>query len=151
MPLSTPSYGVTVAGVSESRCQQFACLWHLCLPMACLKYHSSPYRPLRWGRVCLHQLSPAWCCCVLRPWEQDPKSDPQNNSVSSGMWNHRTVARSLGSMLVLQLTGEPKRFGPWDANWLWSWQHNPIGGGGVGAVAGKWGSGQIQIRGAKLS
>lgn len=94
MPLSTPSYGVSVAGVSESRCQQFACLWHLCLPVACLKYHSCPYRSLPWGCVC----------------------------------DHGTVAHSLGSVLLLQLTREPKRFGPWDASWMWSWRHNPMRG-----------------------
>lgn len=92
-------------------------------------------------RIRLLQLSLSWCCCVLRPWtsfpgcssngcwEWDPKLDAQNNTVSSGMCNHRTVALSLGSMPLLWLTWESKLFGPWGANWMWSWQYNPIWGG----------------------
>lgn len=91
-------------------------------------------------RIRFLQLSPSWCCCVLRPWmifpgcsstgcwEQDPELNAQNNAVSSGMCNHRTVALSLGSMPLLWLTWQSKLFGPWGANWMWSWQYNPIWG-----------------------
>jgi len=45
------------------------------------------------------------------------------------MCKHRTVALSLGSMPLLWLTWESKLFGPWGANWVWSWHYNPICGG----------------------